>query len=191
MSKAAPPDRPRMVRRTRTFDPPLIPEPRLHSQRGFTYVTLLIYLAIVSGAFAAIVSAGASAQRREKEIELLHIGEQFRKAFKSYYDATPPGQKPYPDSLQALLRDPRFPVPKRHLRQIFPDPITATTRWGQKLAPGGGVMGIYSLSDELLINASSVASSDAATGTPRRYSEWIFGYIPFAPAKNALRDRKS
>lgn len=166
-----------MVKRTRIFDLSLPPELNLRAQRGFTYAALLIYLAIVSGAFAAIVSTGTTAQRREKEIELLYIGEQFRKAFKSYYDATPPGQNSYPSTLQALLKDPRFPTPKRYLRRIPLDPITGTVNWGQKAAPGGGIFGVYSMSDRQPIIIHSAVVSATSLGHQPKYSEWVFGYL--------------
>lgn len=64
-----------------------------------------------------------------------------------YYEATPVGKKPYPNSLQDLLRDNRFPDVRRYLRRNFTDPLTGREEWGIIPAPGGGIAGVFSLSE--------------------------------------------
>src|SRR4028118_2405772 len=89
---------------------------------------------------------GTLLQRAAAEEELLEIGAQFQQALRSYAAATPPGQKPQPASLQDLLKDPRFPNPRRHLRKIFVDPLT-----GQA---GGG---LSSLGDPIAVSPGNSA----------------------------------
>jgi len=45
------------------------------------------------------------------------------------------------------VKDPRFPNTVRHLRALYRDPITGGAAWGVILAPGGGIMGVYSNSE--------------------------------------------
>ena len=53
-------------------------------QHGGTYLILLIALALMSLASAMSLSAGHSLALRDKEIEFLFIGQQFRAALLSY-----------------------------------------------------------------------------------------------------------
>ena len=67
---------------------------------------------------------GPTAAQREREQELLFVGSQFRNAFMSYYGATPAGRA-LPAFLEDLVEDNRFPVPRRHLRRVYADPMTS------------------------------------------------------------------
>jgi type II secretory pathway pseudopilin PulG len=101
--------------------------PAFHSEKGFVYLW-----ALFSVVLAGVVMAGAGQvwqlkSQRDKEAELMHIGEQFRLAIMSYYNS---GTKQYPESLEDLLKDERSPNIKRHLRKIYLDPITNTAEWG-------------------------------------------------------------
>ncbi len=105
----------------------LAPLPR---QEGFTYLGLVIFVTIVGLVGAATLKVGSLLQRAAAEEELLEIGAAYSAALQSYAAATPRGQPTQPPNLEHLLRDPRFPGVRRHLRKIFVDPITGTTEWG-------------------------------------------------------------
>ena len=93
--------------------------PDRRRQRGLTYLIVLFLVALVGMGLAALGSVWVTDSQRERERELLFIGEQFGVALQRYYDASP-GTKEYPRRLEDLLEDRRFQVPRRHLRQIFP-----------------------------------------------------------------------
>lgn len=112
---------------------------------GFTYITVLIILAILSGGLALLGEMWHTAAKREREAELLFVGGEYRRAIQRYY-LNGPGQ--YPRSLADLIKDPRKPVTERYLRQLYPDPITGKNEWGLVKAPDGGIMGVYSLSED-------------------------------------------
>lgn len=148
---------------------------RARSERGFTYLGLLILVAIIGIASAASLQAGAALQRRAAEEELLDIGMEFRNALISYANATPVGQRRTPSSLQDLLKDPRYPNPRRHLRKLYADPLTGKEEWGViEAQDGGGIIGVYSLSNARPIKTGNfeVVFQDFAGKTS--YREWRF-----------------
>lgn len=143
-------------------------------QRGFSYVGVLILLAIIGTVSAATLSIGSVMQRRAAEDELLFIGEQFQLALLSYANASSSGASRYPARLNDLLRDPRFPSIRRHLRKIYVDPMTGSTDWGTVNAPEGGIYGIFSQSREHPIRISGFTGKFSHLDGAGMYSEWVF-----------------
>lgn len=144
--------------------------------RGFTLIGVLILVAVLGIAAAATVKAGAVLQRRAAEEDLLAVGLEYRRAFKSYYESAQSAQR-YPNTLAELLRDPRFPEVRRHLRKIYADPLTGKAEWGLIPAPGGGIMGVYSLSAETPIKVALFPVEIADFEGKQKYSEWTFAYV--------------
>lgn len=99
----------------------------LQLENGFVYLWALFAVALAGIVMAGTGQVWQAKSQREKEAELLYVGEEFRKAIMSYYNT---GPKQYPESLEDLLQDKRTPAIKRHLRKIYTDPITNTTEWG-------------------------------------------------------------
>lgn len=143
-------------------------------EQGFSYLALLIFLAILSVAASATIQAGSFAQRRAAEQELLAIGSEYRQALISYAKLTPAGQLPYPQSLDDLLRDPRVPGVVRHLRQVYPDPLTGKSEWGLLRGPEDRIIGIHSLSEAAPIKIGEFPAEYAAFATAASYRAWIF-----------------
>lgn len=154
--------------------------PRTPEQQGFTYIGLLITVAILAVASAASVQLGSLLQRRAEEEELLAIGMEFRMALISYGNATPPGQSRSPSTLQDLLKDPRTPHPRRHLRKIYADPITGKEEWGvvQAIDGSNGIAGIYSLADDRPIKIGNFANPFLDFENRKSYREWKFTVLP-------------
>src|SRR6202000_694968 len=98
-------------------------------QSGFTYLGVLVLVAVVSGLLAAAGVRWSMAAQRDREIQLLRIGAEVREAIGSYYESSPGSVKQYPESLDALLRDQRFIGLRRHLRKIPIDPFTGKSDW--------------------------------------------------------------
>lgn len=152
---------------------------------GFTYIGVMILIAILAVTSAAVLSVGSSMQRRVNEEELLFIGGEFATAFRSYFEATPVGQRNYPAKLDELLRDPRYPGIRRHLRKIYVDPMTGTAEWGLVAAPGG-IIGVHSLSQQAPIKIGQFDPAFAALTGKTSYAQWAFGFLPpgVVPAGN-------
>lgn len=94
-----------------------------HPSRGFTYIGLLTILVIMGISLGAAGKYWSNVMLRDKEEELLFRGDQYRLAIERYYGAMP-GRMMYPPSIDDLLKDPRSPTAKRHLRRQYKDPIT-------------------------------------------------------------------
>jgi type II secretory pathway pseudopilin PulG len=152
-----------------------------NSQNGFTYLGILIIVMVMGAGLAATGTFWSSTAQREKERELLFIGNEFRQAIESYYRRSP-GASVYPKSLAELLDDKRFPMPQHHLRRIYADPMTGKPEWGLVEAPGGaGIMGVHSLSTSAPVKTGNFATADKAFEEARKYSDWQFIYAPKSP----------
>lgn len=173
--------------------PPSRPVPgrcrRARRGAGFTYLGLVILLAIMALVAAASLKAGAMVQRAAAERELLHIGGQFCDALQSYAAATPPGQPRQPPSLKELLRDPRYPGIVRHLRKVFVDPMTGRAEWGMAYAAGTtGVVAVYSLSGARTVKVANFPARFQAFEGKQRIADWKFacgGDIPPPPLSSS------
>jgi type II secretory pathway pseudopilin PulG len=148
---------------------------------GFTYLGLLILLAVIGVASTATLQVGSVLQRRAAEEELLEIGTEFRSALLSYADATPVGQPRSPKTLKDLVKDPRYPSMRHHLRKVYADPMTGKEEWGVVQGPdGGGIIGVYSLSTARPIKIGNFDVAFQGFGNRKSYREWVFG-IPAQP----------
>jgi type II secretory pathway pseudopilin PulG len=151
---------------------------RRRQQKGLTYLALLFAVAMAGIALAGAGTLWAFERQREREAELLFIGNQFRQAIRLYYERSPGRVKRYPMSLNDLLQDNRFLGIERRLRQIYADPFTREQDWGLVAAPEGGIMGVYSLSTEHPIKSSGFPARDVDFDGKKKYSDWRFIYRP-------------
>ena len=143
---------------------------------GFTYLGLIILLAVMGMVAAAGLKMGTLLQRAAAEEELLEIGAQFGEALRSYAAATPQGKPQQPPSLQDLLKDPRFPTIRRHLRKIFVDPVTGKAEWGiVYLGDKVGVIGVYSLSAAKPLKVANFDIRFQNLENREHISDWKFG----------------
>jgi type II secretory pathway pseudopilin PulG len=148
----------------------------MRGQGGFTYVGVIVLVAIIGLVGAATLRAGTLMQRAAAEEELLEIGAAFSDALRSYAAATPKGQPTHPQSLGDLLKDPRFPGVRRHLRKFYHDPITGTAEWGLVTAGDGkgGILGFYSLSDSAPLKVANFDARFAGFDNRKKISDWKF-----------------
>jgi type II secretory pathway pseudopilin PulG len=148
------------------------------NQSGYILVGLLILIMVAGYALAATGTKFSEVRKREREQELLKVGDTIRKAIGNYYNQTPGVVKQYPPNLEALIRDDRFPEPKRYLRKLYIDPVTQREGWGILEAPSGGVMGIYSLSAARPYKSKSFRLIYQHFENKKYYGEWYFAYVP-------------
>jgi len=146
-------------------------------QRGFTYVGLLIAVALAGVALAAAGSLWSTTSKRDKELDLLFVGDQYRRAIGSYYEGTP-GAKRYPQRLEDLLEDKRLAVTRRHLRQVYADPMTGQPDWELVRLPDGAIVGVHSRSDAKPMKVANFAPLDQSFADAASYRDWVFAYAP-------------
>ena len=147
-------------------------------------------VAIMGVMLAAIGTLWHTAQQREKEQQLLFVGNQFSRAISAYYQNSPGGINQFPKRLEDLLQDRRQPYTARYLRKIYADPITGTTRWGLIKGADGGIIGVRSLSDAAPLKTANFGRGYESFAKKKHYSEWQFAYsgniiAPVAPVANA------
>ena len=150
---------------------------------GFTYIGLLIFIALMGIGLALAGQVWHTAMQSEKEKELLFVGDQIRTAITKYYEGSPGGAKKFPKSLEELLDDRRHPTTKRHLRKIYRDPMTGEARWGLVESPTGGIMGVYSLSKGEPRKIAGFGVRDEAFADATSYAAWKFAYSATAIAQ--------
>jgi type II secretory pathway pseudopilin PulG len=150
--------------------------------RGFTYLTVLFIVAVITAGLALVGEVWETAAKREKETQLLFVGNEYRKAITRYYLA---GKNQYPRALEDLLKDPRQPGTVRYLRRLYADPLTGKAEWGIVKAPDGGIAGVHSLSEEKPLKAANFKVRDAGFESAQSYADWKFIYTPVAPGQAA------
>lgn len=155
------------------------------AQAGFAYVLLLIAVAVIGVSAAAAVSLGTTLARREAERDLLAIGSEFQRALNSYA-GLPPGANAAPGtrgprSLEDLLKDPRQPGIRRHLRKVYADPMTGKDEWGVVRDSEGFITGVYSLAEGTPVKRTGWPPEWARFEEQDSYAGWVFGFQVAAP----------
>ncbi len=154
-------------------DPKLWPRPRKIA--GFSYAMVLAAVVIVGIVVEAARVTTWRIVRADREAELLFRGQAYRNAIASFYQSN----GAFPRSLEDLPKDPRS-ASKRHIRALYPDPMSQGERreWRLIQAAGGGISGVASAStEEPLKQANFPREFEKFTGA-KSYSEWVFEYVP-------------
>ena len=125
------------------------------SDRGAALLGVLV-IVVVMGLLSGLAgTTWKTIVQKAREEELLWRGDQYRRDIESYVSKSQRGQgaqadpatgvTPYPNSLEELLRDTRFQHTVRHIRQLYPDPMTGED-WVLIKDPGGRIKGVRSSS---------------------------------------------
>jgi len=162
---------------------------RSTAELGFTYIGLLILVAIAGVALAGVGQLWSTASKRDKEVQLLFVGDEFRRAIGSYYEGSP-GVHEFPQSLEDLLEDRRLPVVRRHLRKIYVDPMTGTKDWGL-VKHGNRILGVHSRSEDKPIKTANFKPEDATFQGSGAYSDWKFSYQPASAGPGSSTSNES
>jgi type II secretory pathway pseudopilin PulG len=111
---------------------------RAEREEGFILLAVLFLVALVLIMLAVAAPQMARSIQREKEIELVHRGEQYKRAIKLYYKKF----GAYPTTIDQLVQTNNI----RFLRKRYTDPITGKDDWriihlGQAKVPPMGLFG--------------------------------------------------
>jgi type II secretory pathway pseudopilin PulG len=143
-------------------------------ERGFSFVVVLLLLAVMSAGSVAMASIWSAELRRERERELLHIGSLYARAIKAYHDAAPGGVKQYPSSLDDLLLDQRYVGTVRYIRKLYTDPTQPGTPLDLVIGPDQTVQGVVSTNPEAPLRQQPLDLGFTTLPKAQRYSEWRF-----------------
>ncbi len=136
---------------------------------------MVFFVAMLGLVGAATLKVDTLLRRAAAEQDLLEIGAAFSEALRSYAAATPRGYPTAPPTLQDLLKDPRFPGTRRHLRKIFVDPVTGKDEWGIVYQGDKvGVLAVYSLSQAQPLKLANFDARFLNFENKEHLSEWKF-----------------
>lgn len=157
---------------------------------GFTYLGAMFLVVLMGLALTGALELWSTGSQRQRERELLWVGNQYARALQSYYLQSP-GAKQFPQTLDQLLEDRRFPTTRHHLRKLYPDPITHSTDWGLVMSPDGRIAGVYSQSEAEPRKKAEFPRRWEDFRAREKYSEWRFvadvGLLgKVAPAKGVI-----
>jgi type II secretory pathway pseudopilin PulG len=146
----------------------------LKSEEGFILLMVLFLAVLLIIALAVAAPRVAISIQRDKEIELVHRGEQYKRAIKLYYKRF----GAYPTSIDQLLNTNNV----RFLRKRYKDPITGKDDWrliylGQAKVPLFGFFGepLTGLGGATNIGTPVSATSEGATTGTSGFGSSAFG----------------
>ncbi len=158
---------------------------RPRSAHGFMLLALLIGLALAGIVLMGVVDIWTVQRQRDREQELLFSGDQYRQAIQRYYYAAPPGTpRVLPAKLADLLEDDRYPRPVRHLRRLYPDPVTGQPEWGV-VRVDDRIAGVHSLSEKPPIKQVGFPLAYRSFTERAQYREWVFMFL--GASRSALK----
>ena len=150
-------------------------------QQGFGYLLVLLLVVLMGIGLGAAGTLWKTESQRIKENELLFVGEAYRQAIRSYYAAPGPA-KQYPKSLEDLLLDNRQTKLTRHLRKLYPDPLTGKAEWGLiRDAESQQINGVYSLAPGEPLKQQGFDSRQKDFENAENYQAWRFVVVDSAP----------
>jgi type II secretory pathway pseudopilin PulG len=144
--------------------------------RGLVLLALLIMLVLVGVGALGSDEFWSMSLKREREAELLFIGDQYRRAIASYWKMTP-GRRAYPPSIDSLLTDERFPNPVHHLRRTYRDPMTETGEF-ELVKQANGVVGVHSTSTDITIKRAHFPKAYSTFEQAENSSQLLFVFKP-------------
>jgi type II secretory pathway pseudopilin PulG len=147
-------------------------------EHGFSYMVALFAVAIIGVMSTRAMQNLQTMEQREREDDLLFVGQAYLRAIAQYHDQSPGTVKRYPPDLQSLLLDERAVRVRRPLRRLYSDPVGKSNQWGTVEAPDGGVMGVYSLSPQTPVKRTGFPAALEQFEGATSYQDWKFVYIP-------------
>lgn len=155
--------------------------------KGFTYLSVLLLVFVTGTALTTASHSWRTIMQREREKELLYRGDCIRRAIESYCKAGGTKQNKFPSRFEDLLKDPRFPAVKRHVRRIYKDPLTENGTWGIILGSGNRIKGVYSKSKKLPLKTSNFPERYKKFEKAKTYSDWKFVFVPEKKEKTEVK----
>jgi type II secretory pathway pseudopilin PulG len=154
----------------------------LKSSAGFTYIAALTIVMIMGIMMGVAGQSWKMIMDREREEELLWVGTQYRDAMLRWRNFRHGGGAMPLGDLKHLTQDPRSLQNVKHLRRLYPDPITGK-EWRVIKDPQKGILGIASSSEKEPIKQANFPADFTQFEGKKKYSEWEFRWDVTAPKK--------
>ena len=142
--------------------------------RGYTYVALVVGLAVMAILMAAVLPLASAESQRDKEAELIFRGIQYAEGIRTFRKRY--GR--YPTTLKEM-----FEVHPRTLRKLWKDPMTNSNNWGLITQLGGAPI----LGGPGPGTSSSSPFAKTPTPTPARSSRSSASTTPFRALIDSVR----
>lgn len=150
--------------------------PEKQRSAGLVLLALLIMLILVGVGALAAAEVWSTTLKREREVELLFVGNQYYRAIQDYWKMSP-GRRAYPPSIDVLLTDNRFPNPVHHLRRVYRDPMTESGEF-EPIMQANALIGVHSTSTGVPIKKAGFAPQYAKFENADSYDQWQFIFLP-------------
>lgn len=147
-------------------------------QQGFTYWLALFLVAAVALASLRAMERAQTRAQRDREAELLFVGQAIQMAIQRYYETSPGVLKELPSELDELLLDQRASTTRRPLRRVYRDPLTGSADWGLVRTPEGRIQGVYSKSRAVPLRRTGFPRALQSFESAQTYQDWKFIYLP-------------
>ena len=147
---------------------------RAGAQAGFTYIALLAVVALLGIALANVGTRWADRVQREREQELLRVGQLYAQALLAYHRGSPGSDKTWPKDLQELLQDPRMLGTVRYLRAPYTDPMVPGQAFALVRAADNTIRGVRSTSLETPFRQGGVDLGVVVLAPAQHYADWQF-----------------
>ena len=156
-------------------------------ERGAALLIVLVMVVVLGLTIGIAGSSWKSVAQRAREAELLWRGDQYRLAIKSFFEAkNGRGGGLFPQNLEDLVKDPRAPGVVRHIRRLYPDPMTGGD-WVLIKDQAGRITGVRSGSDLEPFKQNGFPEEYKKFEGAGSYSSWEFVFEPKNQAKSAVK----
>lgn len=139
---------------------------------------VLAAMVVLALATQSVMTYVSQQDLREREADLLRIGQAYAQAIGAYYETSPGNLKRWPRTLEDLAEDKRFVGIRRHIREVYNDPMTRSANWGLVMSDDGGIAGVHSLSTAQPIRSAALELDTVSLPAASRYADWEFVYRP-------------
>lgn len=143
-------------------------------QAGFTYIALLVVLAVTSVGLAAVGPLWAQSSHRDREEDVLRLGALYAAAIVHYHRSPCGSVRELPRSLEDLVLDTRGGCKERHLRRLYPSPWRDGSGWRPIFGAEGRVIGVYLASEKDVLRRTPIELRWLRLSAAQRYSDWQF-----------------
>jgi hypothetical protein len=158
---------------------PAAPAAPARREAGTALLGLMIGVAATAAGQMLAMQAHATTMQRERETDLLFIGEEFVRAIRAYHVAGPPTARLLPASLEDLLIDRRSGPTRTHLRRLYADPFTGRPDWGL-IRLGDRIIGVHSRAKVEPMKRTGFPASLAGFERAKTVADWRFIYVPMS-----------